>query len=93
MDHGPFAFTRVDGMSCTLTVDGPCRRTLSFSIDRATVDAQVQAELRELAGRASFKGFRPGKVPLDLEARAARDRKSTRLNSSHFVPSRMPSSA
>ena len=56
-------------MSCTLTVDGPCRRTLSFTIDRATVDAQVQAELRELAGRASFKGFRPGKVPLDLVRR------------------------
>ena len=66
MDHGPFAITRMDGMSCTLTVDGPCRRTLSFSIDRATVDAQVQAGLRDLAGRASFKGFRPGKVPLDV---------------------------
>ena len=66
MDHGPFAITRMDGMSCTLTVDGPCRRTLSFTIDRATVDAQVQAGLRELAGRANFKGFRPGHVPLDL---------------------------
>lgn len=66
MDHGPFAFTRIDAMSCTLTVDGPCRRTLNFTIDRALVDAQVAAGLRELAGRASFKGFRPGKVPLDL---------------------------
>ncbi|HZM00902.1 MAG TPA: trigger factor, partial [Planctomycetota bacterium] len=53
-------------MSCTLTVDGPCRRTLRFSIDRATVEAQVQSGLRELAGRANFKGFRPGKVPLEV---------------------------
>jgi len=66
MDHGGFAPNRIDGMSCTLTVDGPCRRTLSFSIDRATVDEQVRSQLRELAGRAKFKGFRPGKVPLDL---------------------------
>jgi hypothetical protein len=58
MDHGSFAFTRIDDMSCTLTVDGPCRRTLSFSIDRATVDARVgraarlaTAEGRVLPGR------------------------------------------
>ena len=31
--------------------------------------------------------------PMDLEAAHARDRKSTRLNSSHTMQSRMPSSA
>lgn len=53
-------------MSCTLKVDGPCRRTLSFSIERAVVDGEVEARLAAIAGRARFKGFRPGHTPLAL---------------------------
>jgi trigger factor len=53
-------------MTCTMTVDGPCRRTLSFSIDRTRMDAEVEKGLTELSRRKRFKGFRPGKVPLDL---------------------------
>ena len=39
------------------------------------------------------RGRAPGLVLLDTHADAARDRKSTRLNSSHSLLSRMPSSA
>lgn len=53
-------------MSCTVKVDGPCRRTLSFSIDRAELDAEIDKRVAEVASRTSFKGFRPGHAPLSL---------------------------
>jgi trigger factor len=53
-------------MSCTVTVDGPCRRTLSFSIDRSVLKAEIETRLGEMARRSSFKGFRPGHAPLSL---------------------------
>ena len=45
----------------------------------------------ELRAEAALDAREPRGVVVGV--RAARDRKSTRLNSSHFVPSRMPSSA
>lgn len=57
-------------MSCTLKVDGPCRRTLSFSIERALLDQEVEARLAVLARRAQFKGFRPGKTPMAMVRKA-----------------------
>jgi len=53
-------------MSCTLTVDGPCRRTLKFSVQRDRLDEAIAAGMREVAQHTKIKGFRPGKVPLDL---------------------------
>ena len=53
---------------------------LVFRAARATVAAR----------RALAQGFTTIR---DVETEGAGDRKSTRLNSSHFVPSRMPSSA
>ena len=44
---------------------------------------------RALAREASACGIKTKLADLDLE----QDRKSTRLNSSHEIPSRMPSSA
>lgn len=53
-------------MACTVTADGPCRRTLAFSIDRSVLDQEVDGRLEEIARTSRFKGFRPGKVPRDL---------------------------
>lgn len=75
-------------MSHTLTVDGPCRRTIRFEIDRAVVDAQVAAELNRIAQGAAFKGFRKGKVPLamveKLHGRSVRDEVRHRLMSEAY---------
>lgn len=57
-------------MSCTLKVDGPCRRTLSFSIERALLDQEVEARLAAFARRAQFKGFRPGRTPMAMVRKA-----------------------
>ena len=53
--------------------------------DGGVVITQTGVPLQRLQERVGQQGFM---FPLDLG-----DRKSTRLNSSHFVPSRMPSSA
>jgi trigger factor len=57
-------------MSVTLKVDGPTRRTLSFSIERATLDAEIERRVQSLAQRAQFKGFRPGHTPIALVRKA-----------------------
>lgn len=56
-------------MACTMTVDGPCRRTLEFRIDREVLHAEIEQQVREIARTSRFKGFRPGKAPLDLVRR------------------------
>ena len=57
-------------MSCTLSVDGPCRRTLSFSIERAELEAVIDERVAALAQRTRFKGFRPGHAPVALVRKA-----------------------
>src|SRR5262245_34481117 len=57
-------------MSVTLKVDGPTRRTLSFSIERATLQAEIERRVQSLARRAQFKGFRPGHTPVALVRKA-----------------------
>jgi trigger factor len=57
-------------MSATLKDDGPCRRTLSFSIERKLLDDEVERRLQSLKGRANFKGFRPGHTPLAMVRKA-----------------------
>ncbi len=56
-------------MSCQLTVDGPCRRTLSFTIERSRLQSAFDAQVRTVAARSNFKGFRAGKAPLELVKR------------------------
>ncbi len=56
-------------MSCTVTADGTCRRTLSFAIDRDQLDVQVESSLAEIARTIDLKGFRKGKAPLDVVRR------------------------
>lgn len=53
-------------MPTTLKESGPCRRVLSFTIERERIDQEVEKSLRSLAKRVSLKGFRPGKVPFDM---------------------------
>jgi trigger factor len=53
-------------MSCTVTEDGPTRRVLKISIDRASLTEKVEAGLAKVAQTSRFKGFRPGKAPLAL---------------------------
>jgi trigger factor len=57
-------------MSATLKDDGPCRRTLTFSIERKLLDQEVERRLQSLQGRAQFKGFRPGHTPLAMVRKA-----------------------
>ena len=55
-------------------------------------DAGAPEELIQLLTPEGERVEHPG-YPLDISAGELRDRKSTRLNSSHIEPSRMPSSA
>ena len=80
-----------------LAARGPQARVVLLALERARhwvnaqPDAAAQIASAALQGR-SFTGSRPG--PAQLAAlKALADRKSTRLNSSHVVTSRMPSSA
>ncbi|MFT7464017.1 MAG: trigger factor [Pseudohongiellaceae bacterium] len=57
-------------MTAQLTVDGPCRCTLNFSIAREELDSAVNSRLAEIAKTTEFKGFRKGKAPTSLVARA-----------------------
>ena len=72
------------------------RRTVSTLITLLGVAIIVFVILRLLPGDAitGSLGVNAGLLsPAQHEALVHLDRKSTRLNSSHFVPSRMPSSA
>ena len=53
---------------------------LTLKLEKADYQARVEKTLKTYRQKANIPGFRP-------------DRKSTRLNSSHNVASRMPSSA
>ena len=54
----------------------------------------ILAYMHQSSPLSGWAAFRPKRLPCDLHARpASEDRKSTRLNSSHEIPSRMPSSA
>ena len=55
------------------------------------LDPAVQAQMQDITVLGSYAVLDPAR--LDADARAALDRKSTRLNSSHPSRSRMPSSA
>jgi trigger factor len=69
-EHEPFAHVDATSMSCTLKDDGPCRRTLTFSVDRAELEAEIERRVQSLATRAQFKGFRPGHTPIAMVRKA-----------------------
>jgi trigger factor len=56
-------------MSCTVKADGPCRRTLSFEVERASLEKEIESRLGEIASSSAFKGFRKGKTPMALVRR------------------------
>ncbi|GJM22538.1 MAG: trigger factor [Planctomycetota bacterium] len=56
-------------MACTMTVDGPCRRTLSFTIDRSELEEAVEERVANIARTTAFKGFRAGKAPIAMVRR------------------------
>ncbi len=60
-------------MSCTVEVDGPTRRTLSFSVDRQTVSEEIELALKQASRQVQMKGFRPGKVPMHVVRKAVGD--------------------
>ena len=55
---------------------------LKVTVEQSDYQDRVAKALNDYRKKAKIDGFRPGI-----------DRKSTRLNSSHAIPSRMPSSA
>jgi trigger factor len=46
------------------TLNDGLKRKLAVTIPAATLNTQLDAKLEDLRGKASIKGFRPGKVPL-----------------------------
>ena len=73
---------------------------LQFSIDAEAFKGAVADVFKKEGKKYSVPGFRKGKAPRSLiekmygaDVFTYEDRKSTRLNSSHNVISRMPSSA
>ena len=63
---------------------------LAFDLDGPTGDAMLDGSIWHKPGYFGFGGYGPYRaLPRILDL----DRKSTRLNSSHAIPSRMPSSA
>ena len=72
------------------------RADLRAAVEAARDRAEAAGDLRRPKGAAwpAISLERPGRPEHgDYATNAAIDRKSTRLNSSHEVPSRMPSSA
>lgn len=48
------------------TLNEGLRREYSLTIPKADIDARVDKQLAEVAGRVAMPGFRPGKVPANL---------------------------
>src|SRR5262245_14932061 len=49
VDHDSLRRPGIPAMSSTLTIDGPCRRTLAFSIERSAVEAMIEERVAALA--------------------------------------------
>ena len=68
---------------------------LTVKLEKADYQEKVDKSLKSFRQKAQMPGFRKGMVPMSLVKKmyGKSDRKSTRLNSSHWNKSRMPSSA
>ena len=52
-------------MQVTETVNSGLKRGFQVVVKAADLSAKADARLKDMAGRANIKGFRPGKVPVD----------------------------
>ena len=52
-------------MQVTETVNSGLKRGFQVVVKAADLSAKADAKLKDMAGRANIKGFRPGKVPVD----------------------------
>jgi trigger factor len=52
-------------MQITETVNAGLKRGFQVVVKAADLSAKADAKLKDMAGRANIKGFRPGKVPVD----------------------------
>ncbi len=52
-------------MQVTETLNSGLRRTYQVVISATDLGTEAEAKLKDMAGRANIKGFRPGKVPVD----------------------------
>ena len=83
-------------------INGKSYDELTYDISEITAQAFAEADARKLSASGSKNGNAAGAAELDYGLHlylgfaaiiAIKDRKSTRLNSSHSSQSRMPSSA
>ena len=51
-------------MQVTLETTSGLKRTLRIIVPAAKFEGEVEAKLKQAAGQARIKGFRPGKVPM-----------------------------
>ena len=71
----------------------------SFGCSYETADIEFEYTLSQALQKGNnlafhlIQSFEPGEVDYQKAHEIGKDRKSTRLNSSHEIPSRMPSSA
>ena len=90
-------FVEVDNATFQATPNCPAALEvlgrLNEAQQRGGGDPFVGRNLERELGAAGFARFEVKRNPLVGDAREPRDRKSTRLNSSHVLRSRMPSSA
>jgi trigger factor len=52
-------------MQITETVNSGLKRGFQVVVKAADLSAKADAKIKDMAGRANIKGFRPGKVPVD----------------------------
>ena len=52
-------------MQITETVNAGLKRGFQVVVKASDLSAKADAKLKDMAGRANIKGFRPGKVPVD----------------------------
>jgi trigger factor len=57
--------SRVPTMQVTETINSGLKREYKVVVKAADLGAEAATRLKDMAGRANIKGFRPGKVPVD----------------------------
>lgn len=57
-------------MQVAVEKTGPCHARVTVKVPSAELEGEVQKALQKVGGRARMKGFRPGKVPLQVLERS-----------------------
>jgi trigger factor len=63
-DHGPGGHHHT--VNATLEDLGPCKQIMKVSVPAAEVKKEIEDQLNDVRKTARIKGFRPGKVPMDM---------------------------